>query len=97
LWVNQHGRLIDWRHKLVSWQNEDRSRPPKRNGNTLATGLSASELILHQAHLKRVEAEMSEIRGSYDSHVSWSAEDSKKFRELTTRQRELVKTLGMVV
>jgi hypothetical protein len=27
LWVNQFGRLIDWRRKLISWANNDRSNP----------------------------------------------------------------------
>ena len=29
LWVNQHGRLINWQQKLVTWGVNDRSNPPK--------------------------------------------------------------------
>lgn len=33
LWLNQYGRLIDWRSKLRTWANNDRSNP-KSNGST---------------------------------------------------------------
>lgn len=26
LWLNQHSRLIDWKHKLVVWRDEDRAK-----------------------------------------------------------------------
>ena len=27
LWVNQHGRLINWKHKIVTWATNDRTKP----------------------------------------------------------------------
>ncbi len=29
LWINQHGRLINWHHKIVTWATNDRAKPPK--------------------------------------------------------------------
>ena len=27
LWINQHGRLINWQHKIVTWAATDRAKP----------------------------------------------------------------------
>lgn len=31
LWFNQHGKLINWQHKLTTWAANDRQTPPKTN------------------------------------------------------------------
>lgn len=32
LWLNKHQQLIDWRHKLVVWRENDRGKPPNGAG-----------------------------------------------------------------
>jgi uncharacterized protein YdaU (DUF1376 family) len=34
LWVNQHGRAINWKHKLVAWATNDRANPKKGAAQT---------------------------------------------------------------
>jgi len=29
LWLNQHGKLINWKHKLTTWAAKDRTKPPE--------------------------------------------------------------------
>lgn len=41
LWLNKFNRLIDWRHKLLVWRDEDRARPA--NG---ANGKSSSPVAM---------------------------------------------------
>jgi hypothetical protein len=38
LWINQHHRLIDWRHKLKAWGERDRQTGGKSNANNGKNG-----------------------------------------------------------
>lgn len=37
VWLNKFGRLIDWRHKLQTWRDDDRTKP--RNGTKNIGGI----------------------------------------------------------
>ena len=45
LWINQHGKAINWRHKLTVWATTDRSKPKQTNGKHLPESKQLQEVI----------------------------------------------------
>lgn len=69
----------------------------KKEKNEKEGKFSPSEMILRKQELDRVEARMQEIRESYDSHITWSKDDSAEHKRLKSRKEELKALLGFVV
>ena len=45
LWINQHGRLINWEHKLKTWAENDRSMPKKQSEPKPVSKMTHAEMI----------------------------------------------------
>lgn len=96
LWINQHGRLINWRSKVVSWAARDRQMPA-RNGRGSNGQPNGAQIIAWQKELDAVDAERTGINQVYTGMQDKRPEDIKRLRELKDRRAELMKLLGRKV
>lgn len=89
-WVTAAGNPITaWQSKLKRWIDNDRQRGQ--------AGTNGAQIVVMQDELKRVDKRISDIRNSYDAHLSPSAEDRVKLKKLRSRRDELKKKLGVEV
>ena len=104
LWLNQHGRLINWRVKLPGWGARERQGEEvmggqgerKAGANAQQGGVSASMVMMRDMEaLKRVEARRKEIRECYDAHMDWSREHRQEFKSLGVELKNLKGRLEM--
>lgn len=65
--------------------------------NGQPTANATAELILRQKELERVEAKITSIRNSVESHQDMPREDKEKMQKLKARKIELLRLLGMSV
>lgn len=47
LWINQHGRLINWQHKLTAWAANDRQKPAKPAELKKPSEMTEKEILAH--------------------------------------------------
>lgn len=105
LWLNQHGRPLDWRVKLRGWVVRDRQNQstinPNGQGNTNTAGKAKNPaggewLLLKQ--LETVNAEIKAIEGRA-SHTATNMivenADRDEYRLLKTRRKEIKEQLGL--
>lgn len=84
LWLNRFGRLIDWRHKLVNWQLEDRANP-RVNG-------SRSGIWHLKTQLEAVNKQITDHKANRDSNYysgSPTDLDRASLRSLRSKAAEL--------
>jgi hypothetical protein len=91
LWLNQHGRLIDWRGKLKAWAERDRE--PKAS----PTRTDGAQRVQDNQELQRVTDRMKTLKDTYGGHQTWDSEDKAEFAKLRARKQELKAKLGIVV
>jgi hypothetical protein len=96
-WLDGAGVAIaKWRPKLTTWAARDRGKdtagkaPP--NGEKPIG--AAQSLMLAQEELKRVDARIRTIVGSYDEHQTKTEKDRAELKALRGRAAELKEKLG---
>ncbi len=85
LWRNKHDRLIDWRHKLVRWQTDDRAR----GNGALATAKSALPAWRQIQNLEKQILEHPANRESLSNDGTATPEQKTELRALRAKLEEL--------
>lgn len=86
LWLNRHGRLINWQSYLKTWADKDRQ--PK-------AGATVADKILHGKEYERVLARMKTLKTNAGD--TWSPKDRAEMQTLKARRDELKTILGVTV
>lgn len=90
-WVdkNEH-TIVKWQPKLANWAARARMESA---GKGPAIG-PATQAILNEKELTRIEERIGQIQSSYDSHQMLDVKDAAELSGLRQRRRELKKALG---
>jgi hypothetical protein len=98
LWLNRHGRMINWKQKLVDWQVRERTASPQAPEKVNGTPRPASSVYAMKQRLDATESLIRDIRNRGTDHpLGWEAaspEDSKELKRLRTLKKQLTAELS---
>jgi hypothetical protein len=98
LWLNRHGRMINWKQKLVDWQVRERTASPQAPERVNGTPRPASSVYAMKQRLDATESLIRDIRNRGTDHpLGWEAaspEDSKELKRLRTLKKQLTAELS---